>query len=93
MILTPPRRSPARADGAASDAHAVEVPYTRLAADVLRRVVEEFATRDGTDYGAVEKTLDEKVALVRRQLERGEAAIVYDAESATINVVQTRRSR
>lgn len=65
----------------------MEVPYGRVAADVVRRVAEEFVTRDGTDYGAAEKSLDEKVADVRRQLERGEAAIVYDAESQTTNIV------
>ena len=48
----------------------------------------EFVTRAGTDYGAVEKTLEEKVADVTRQLETGEAAIVYDAESETIDIVQ-----
>ena len=65
----------------------VEVPHGRVAADVVRRVAEEFVTRDGTDYGAAEKSLDEKVADVRRQLERGQAAIVYDAASDTINIV------
>lgn len=65
----------------------VEVPHGRVAADVVRRVAEEFVTRDGTDYSAAEKTLDEKVADVRRQLERGQAAIVYDAASDTINIV------
>jgi uncharacterized protein YheU (UPF0270 family) len=69
------------------------VPYTRLAEDVLRRVVEEFVTRDGTDYGVAEKTLAQKAEDVRRRLERGEAAIVYDAESATINVVERRLLR
>jgi uncharacterized protein YheU (UPF0270 family) len=69
------------------------VPYTRLAEDVLRRVVEEFVTRDGTDYGGAEKTLAQKAADVRRRLEHGEAAIVYDAESATINVVERRLLR
>jgi uncharacterized protein YheU (UPF0270 family) len=68
----------------------VEVPYTRLAAEVLRRMAEEFVTRDGTDYGGVEKTLEQKVTALERQLERGEAAIVYDAESGTINIVPTR---
>ena len=77
-----------RVDGVATRPHAVEVPYTRLAAEVLRRLAEEFVTRDGTDYGAAEKSLEEKVADVRRQLERGEAAIVYDAESETINIVR-----
>ncbi len=72
---------------AAIRGRAVEVPFRRLAADVLRRVAEEFVTRDGTDYGAAEKSLDEKVSNVRRQLEHGEAAIVFDAESSTINIV------
>ena len=71
----------------ASREHGVEVPYARLSADVLRRVAEEFVTRDGTDYGAAEKPLEEKVTDVTRQLECGEAAIVYDAESDTINIV------
>ena len=68
-------------------ARVVEVPHTRIAADVLRRVAEEFVTRDGTDYGAAEKSLEEKVADVSRRLEHGEAAIAYDAESDTINIV------
>ena len=69
------------------DSRTVEVPLGRVAEDALRRVAEEFVTRDGTDYGAAEKTLDEKVADVRRDLERGRAAIVYDAASDTINIV------
>lgn len=68
------------------------VPYARLAADVLRRLAEEFVTRDGTDYGTMERTIEEKVANLRRLFERGEAAIVYDAESDTINVVSTHGS-
>ena len=74
-------------DDAAMRQGAVDVPYGRVAADVLRRVMEEFVTRDGTDYGTRETSLEEKVADVRRQLERGEAAIVYDAASDTINIV------
>ncbi|HEY8154589.1 MAG TPA: YheU family protein [Myxococcota bacterium] len=68
-------------------ARRVEVPYAQLAHDVLRRLIEEFVTRDGTDYGAVERTLDEKVAAVLKQLAAGEAAIVVDAQSETIDVV------
>ena len=65
----------------------VEVPHTHLTPEALRSLTEEFVTRDGTDYGPVEKTLAEKVAALMRQLERGEAAILYDAESRTINIV------
>jgi hypothetical protein len=65
----------------------VEIPYTRLPADVLRRVLEELVTRDGTDYGGVEKTLVQKVSSLARRLERGDAVITYDAETGTTNVV------
>lgn len=68
-------------------ARRVEVPYAQLPPDALRRLVEEFVTRDGTDYGAVERTLAEKVALLMRQLEGGEAAIVVDPETETIDIV------
>lgn len=65
----------------------VLVPYARLAPDVLRRLAEEFVTRDGTDYGRVERTLDEKVDALLRQLACGEVAVVYDEASETVSVV------
>ena len=43
--------------------------------------------RDGTDYGAVERTLGEKVAAVMQQLEAGEVAIVVDTEHEAIDIV------
>lgn len=73
-------------DGATRE-DGVEVPYGRLAPDVRRRLAEEFVTRDGTDYGAAEKTLDAKVSALERQLESGEIVIVYDAASDTTNIV------
>jgi len=74
-------------------ARRVEVPYAQLAPDVLRRLIEEFVTRDGTDYGAVERTLPEKVAAVMRQLAAGEAAIEVDPEHETIDIVVGRPTR
>jgi hypothetical protein len=71
-------------------ARRIEVPPGQLAPEVLRRLIEEFVTRDGTDYGAIERTLDEKVAGVRRQLAAGEAAIVVDAQSETIDIIVRR---
>jgi len=65
----------------------VVVPHTELTADVLRRVVESFVLREGTDYGQQEVSLDQKVAHVMRQLHRGEAQITFDARSQTVAVV------
>jgi uncharacterized protein YheU (UPF0270 family) len=68
----------------------VEVPYTRLTPEVLRALIEEFVTREGTDYGLREKTIDEKVEDVMRQIERGEVKIMFDLESQTANIVPAR---
>ena len=65
----------------------IVVPHTELAADVLRAVVESFVLREGTDYGEREFSLDQKVEHVTRQLRRGEAKIVFDPATETIDVV------
>lgn len=69
----------------------VEVPRTALSAAALRGVVEEFVSRDGTDYGLRERTLDEKVRDVMRQLERGEAVIMFDPATRSTTIVPRRR--
>jgi uncharacterized protein len=62
-------------------AHFVAVPPQRLQADVLQALLEDFASRDGTDYGEREFTLDEKVERLQRQLRAGELHILFDADS------------
>jgi len=71
-------------------AEPIEVPINRLSAAALRGVVEEFVTRDGTDYGVRERDLAAKVDDVLRQLRRGEARIVLDRDSGTVNIVAAR---
>jgi uncharacterized protein YheU (UPF0270 family) len=67
----------------------VEVPMTQLAPDTLQALVETFVLREGTDYGVQEVPLATKVAQVIKQLQRGEARIVFDpaTESVDIRVV------
>jgi uncharacterized protein YheU (UPF0270 family) len=65
----------------------VVVPHTALDATLLRAVIESFVLREGTDYGEHEVSLDEKVARVIRQLERGEAHIVYDERTESVTIL------
>ncbi|MBI5468623.1 MAG: YheU family protein [Deltaproteobacteria bacterium] len=65
----------------------MEIPYDLLSEDALRSLVEEFVTREGTDYGHRDWDLERKVEAVMRQLKYGEAAIVFDEESSTPNIV------
>lgn len=69
------------------------IPYQQIAADTLTALLEEFASRDGTDYGEVEVGLAEKVAELRRQLTRGEVVIVFDPAMATTSIVPARDVR
>jgi hypothetical protein len=68
----------------------IEVPHTELGPELLRAVVESFVLREGTDYGEREVALEQKVANVVRQLERGEARIVFDPQSESIDIVRVR---
>ncbi len=39
---------------------ALKIPYDQLNTHTLHGVIEEFVTRDGTDYGEVEVSLETK---------------------------------
>lgn len=63
------------------------VPHTELSAEALRGVVESFVLREGTDYGEHDVPHEQKVAQVMRQLERGEAQILFDPVTGTVDIV------
>jgi len=65
----------------------VEIPHTALSADALRGVVETFVLREGTDYGERDFSLEQKVAHVIRRLERGEARVMFDPNSESVDIV------
>jgi uncharacterized protein YheU (UPF0270 family) len=65
----------------------VVIPHTELSREALAGVVESFVLREGTDYGDREYSLAEKVAHVMRQIERGEAQIIFDPNTETVDIV------
>jgi uncharacterized protein YheU (UPF0270 family) len=71
----------------------VVVPHKDLSPDTLRSVIESFVLREGTDYGTTDYSLEQKVAHVMRQLERGEARIMFDpnTESVTLDARSAQR--
>ena len=70
----------------------IVVPHTELSPDSLQALIESFVLREGTDYGETELSLQQKVAGVLRQLERGEAQIVFDPASASVTITPRRGS-
>lgn len=68
-------------------ANFVAVPLDRLPSDVLVALLEEFASRDGTDYGERECSLEQKVSELRTQLAAGDLQLLYDADSEQWDLV------
>jgi uncharacterized protein len=67
-------------------AELVEVPVAELAPEILQALVESFVLREGTDYGIQEVSLASKVAQVVSQLQRGEARIVFDPATESVDI-------
>ncbi|MEQ1976066.1 YheU family protein [Xenorhabdus sp. SGI240] len=63
------------------------IPWQQLEADTLHNLIESFVLREGTDYGEQEKTLEQKVQDVKRQLERGEVLLVWSELHGTVNIL------
>jgi hypothetical protein len=70
----------------------VVVPHAELSPEALRGVVESFVLREGTDYGERDVALEVKVEQVIRQLERGEARILFDPATRSVAIIPDRRS-
>ncbi|MBI6550173.1 YheU family protein [Xenorhabdus lircayensis] len=63
------------------------IPWQQLEADTLLNLIESFVLREGTDYGEQEKTLEQKVLDIKRQLERGEVLLVWSELHETVNIM------
>jgi len=63
------------------------IPWDSISDDALVGIIEEFITREGTEYGAVELSLAEKVDQIRIQLKNRQAQIAYDAELGTVSLI------
>ncbi len=74
-------------DQAETKTTGVELDPNQLSPGALRGLVEEYVTREGTDYGVEEFTFEQKVSEVMRQIESGEARIVFDTEMESASIV------
>lgn len=68
----------------------LEVPWQRLSQDALDGILAEFVSREGTDYGDYDYSLDDKKQHVLNQLQRGDAVILFDPLSSTCHIEMAR---
>lgn len=62
------------------------IPVSKLSAKALNGVIEEFISRNGTDYGAIEASWETNFRQVKDKLKNGLAVLVFDDETETTNI-------
>ena len=63
-----------------------KIPVDKLSPEALQGVIEEFISRNGTDYGEIEASTDTKFRQVKQNLENGLAVLIFDDETETTNI-------
>ena len=71
----------------------VQVPVERVPAETLNALLEEFASRDGTDYGAQETPLETRVASLTARLRGGSLQLLFDVSSESWDILATDDAR
>jgi uncharacterized protein YheU (UPF0270 family) len=61
--------------------------WQALETSTLNSLLESFVLREGTDYGAHERSLKQKVEDVRNQLKSGEVVLVWSQLHETVNIM------
>ncbi|ALZ94829.1 MULTISPECIES: YheU family protein [Leclercia] len=69
------------------------IPWQDLAPETLDNLIESFVLREGTDYGEQERSLEQKVADIRRQLQSGEVLVVWSELHETVNIMPRNQFR
>ncbi|HHA2010239.1 MULTISPECIES: YheU family protein [Enterobacter] len=63
------------------------IPWQDLAPETLDNLIESFVLREGTDYGEQERSLEQKVSDVKRQLKSGDVVLVWSELHETVNIM------
>ncbi len=64
------------------------VPFDSIDEETLQSLVESFVLREGTDYGEVEISLQEKVDQIIEQLRSGNIVVEYSEEHESVNIIE-----
>lgn len=63
------------------------IPLEQLPEDTLLAIIEEFILREGTEYGAIDISKENKIAQVKQQLKQGTALLVFSELHQTVNIL------
>ncbi len=68
--------------------HPILIRPEELSPEAIEGVIENFILREGTDYGVIEVSFDEKARRLRCQIDSGKIKIIFDRASQTVSLVK-----
>lgn len=71
----------------------VVVPFDRINPETLRKLIEEFVTREWSDLSDSDCTFEDKIEQVIQQLQENKIHVVFDLTSETCNIVPNAGNR
>jgi len=80
--------NPDSSDDAVTDP--IQIPYEQLSETALTGVLEEYITREGTDYGMIERGVESQLDKARALLKSGKVIIVFDEVHERCQIVEAR---
>ncbi|TEW53377.1 YheU family protein [Psychromonas sp. RZ22] len=63
------------------------IPYQELDEITLNNIIEQYALREGTDYGEVEYSLQQKTQQILLQLQNEEVYIIYSELTESVSLI------
>ena len=66
------------------------IPIAEIAPETLHAILQEFVTREGTDYGLQELSLQQKMEVLMQKVKSGAVVVVYDETSESVNLMDVK---
>ncbi|MGB0936999.1 MAG: YheU family protein [Colwellia sp.] len=63
------------------------IPYKELPSETLEAIIEAFILQEGTEYGEIDVSKNDKIAQVKMQLSAGTAVLVYSELHESVNIM------
>lgn len=68
----------------------MNIPFESVSHETLTSILEEYASREGTEYGEQDYSMEQKVAQLHTQLKRGDIGLTFDPNTETCTLVSLR---
>jgi len=62
------------------------IPVNKLSSRALKGVIEEYISRDGTDYDGIDVPTETKLRYVKQILEKELSVLIFDDDAETTNI-------